>query len=312
MSDGTGFPFAAPLRAVDRIEVIEESPRLRLRTHKLVTATDPYMPGHFPKLTMLPAVFLMEGLRQALVTVVGGQAERQLELLEVRSARLLSPMLGGQEISSDITVDPVESVAGKRWLATATCTRQDGGKVATLKVLIGEPGDEDRVATTSEPPAAITGAPVTDHARIRELLPVRHPILLVDKVIDVAPGERISAVKAVTGSEPCYAGLPEGLPSCGYAYPRSLVFESFGQTSALLWLASGEAGIGGDGVLMLAAIRNCRFAGAVFPGDVLRHVVRLEQLVGDNAFLSGEIWLSDRCVASVGSLIAVNRRPEHL
>src|SRR4051812_8732195 len=50
-------PFAAPLRAVDRVELLTLDGGLRLRASKRVTAEDPYMAGHFPGLTMLPAVF---------------------------------------------------------------------------------------------------------------------------------------------------------------------------------------------------------------------------------------------------------------
>ncbi|GGO79949.1 hypothetical protein [Wenjunlia tyrosinilytica] len=294
--------FAAPLRAVDRVELLTLDGGLRLRAAKLVTAEDPYMAGHFPGLTMLPAVFLLEGVRQAVAQAFG--LADPPELLEVRSARLLAPMLGGEEITIDAGLEPQPE--GERWAVNARCTRQDGTAVATLKVLVGVPRGLESLAPPTAPPGPADGEPVIDHARIRELLPVRHPMLLVDRVVSVEPGRGISAVKAVTGSEPCYQEMPEGLPTARYAYPRSLAFESFGQSAALLWLVGAGVEVP-DGVLMLAAIRDCRFAGGVGPGEALRHVVRLEQLVSGNAFMSGEIWAGTRCVAVVGSLIAVNR-----
>lgn len=296
--------FAAPLRAVDSAELLrEDGGALRLRATKRVTVEDPYMAGHFPGLTMLPAVFLLEGLRQAVAQVF--DLGEPPELLEVRSARLLAPMLGGDLITVDAAVRPQPE--GGRWALDARCTGQDGTAVASLKVVVGVPGDADGLIAPTAPPEAVDGTPLVDHARIRELLPVRHPMLLVDRVVEVEPGRRISTAKAVTGSEPCYGGLPDGLPGGSYAYPRSLAFESFGQSAALLWLASAGHGGVPDGVLMLAAIRGCRFSGAVLPGEVLRHVVRLEQLVSGNAFLSGEVWSGRRCVAVVDTLIAVNR-----
>ena len=107
----------------------------------------------------------------------------------------------------------------------------------------------------------------------------RHPILLVDRLVQLQPFERIIAEKAVSGSEPCYAGMRDGLPTRAYAYPASLLLESFGQTGALLWLESlrstGRAVP--DGTLIFAAARDVVFHRPVLPGDVVRHVGRLER-----------------------------------
>ncbi|MBB5940159.1 hypothetical protein [Streptomyces zagrosensis] len=296
--------FAAPLRAVDHVELTQTADGTRLRSTKVVRESDPYMAGHFPDLTMLPAVFLLEGVRQAVAEAFA--LSEVPELLEVRSVRLQAPMLGGDEI----TVDAVVRAEGEhRWFLDARCTRQDGTPVARLKLLVGVATGEQPLTSTHGPltaPEPVTGPPIIGHARIRELLPVRHPMLLVDGVVAVEPGRLISGVKAISGSDVCYQNLPDGLPGERYSFPRSLIFESFGQTSALLWLATAETG-GPDSVLMLAAIRGCRFVGDVQPGEVLRHVVRLEQLVADSAFMSGEIWAADRCVAVIDSLIAVAR-----
>lgn len=295
-----GLHYAAPLRAVDRVDVLDREP-VRLRAVKTVTAADPYMDGHFPGLTMLPAVFLLEALRQVVADAV--PTGRPPELLTVLSSRLLTPMLGGDEITLDVTLEP----AGDAWKATARCARGDGTAVARLSALIGDPAVPGPAAAP-ERPAPVTGPPVLDHAAIRRLLPVRHPILLVDQVVALEGGRRIETVKNVTGSEPCYRGLVEDLPGSAYAFPRCLALESFGQSAALLWLGSEDGGAGG--LLMLAAIRDVRFTGAAGPGDQLRHVVRLDRTVGPNAFLDGEIWVGDRLLATVGTLIAVSRPVE--
>jgi 3-hydroxyacyl-[acyl-carrier-protein] dehydratase len=149
---------------------------------------------------------------------------------------------------------------------------------------------------------------VLEHADIRRILPHRHPILLVDRVLEIEPFKHIVAVKAISGSEPCYAELAEGLPAAAYAFPSSLLIESFAQAGVLLWLHS--AALRGErltGVLIFAAARDCTFHSAALPGDTLRHVVTLDRLVGDNAFLTGQTWAGDRLIASFGSLIGVLR-----
>jgi 3-hydroxyacyl-[acyl-carrier-protein] dehydratase len=149
-----------------------------------------------------------------------------------------------------------------------------------------------------------------EHVELRELLPHRHPVLLVDRAVEYEPGRRIVTLKAVSGSEPCYAGITGTAPDA-YAFPETLLVESFGQSGALLWLRTmADQGRPLTGVLIFASARDCVFEGRAYPGDVLRHVVRLDQTVGDNAFLSGETWVGDHRIAVMGSAVAVIRQAE--
>jgi 3-hydroxyacyl-[acyl-carrier-protein] dehydratase len=146
-----------------------------------------------------------------------------------------------------------------------------------------------------------------EHVDIRAILPQRHPLLLVDRVLELVPGSSIRTIKAITGTEPCYAALHDGAESWQYDYPRSLMIESLGQSAALLWL-EGRAPTPGDGqVLMFVGARDYHFEGSARPGDVLRHEVRLESVVADTAFASGETWVGERRVATVTTLIATRR-----
>jgi 3-hydroxyacyl-[acyl-carrier-protein] dehydratase len=146
-----------------------------------------------------------------------------------------------------------------------------------------------------------------DFGEIRAILPHDVPMVLVDQVVRLEPGVSLSAVKAISGSEPCYAGVPEGLPKARYAYPTSLLIESFGQAAALLW-HSAQGSLAGPGeLLMFAAARECRFSGHAYPGDVLRHEIRLETSVARTGFASGETWVGDRRIATMGSFVAVVR-----
>lgn len=139
------------------------------------------------------------------------------------------------------------------------------------------------------------------------MLPHAPPMLLVDRVERLEPGRSLCAVKAISGSEPCYQRLGAGLPLHRYAYPTTLILESFAQAVALLWHTRSGSLAGPGRVLMFAAIRDCRFEGAAYPGDVLRHQVALERVIADTAFAGGETWAGDRRVATVGSLVVVLR-----
>ena len=147
-----------------------------------------------------------------------------------------------------------------------------------------------------------------DHTAIRHVLPQGRPMVLVDRVVALDPGVSIVGLKAITGSEPCYRTLVAGAGRERHAYPVSLMLESFGQTAAILWLTGlGSSPVRDDHVLMLVAVRDCTIDGQAFPGDVLRHVARLDQVIGDNVFVTGEILVDGRRVATVGSMMAVMR-----
>ncbi len=154
----------------------------------------------------------------------------------------------------------------------------------------------------------MTGA--LDFAAITGLLPHRYPMLLVDTVALVQPGVSIVAQKSVTGNEPCYEGMLGGRNQC-FAYPYSLIVESMGQAGAILWLQTLAAtGSEEDGILVFVGARNMVFEADVFPGDTMEHRLRLEKVVADAAFLSGEIWVQQRLVAQVEWSIAA-RRPRY-
>ncbi|RJO78948.1 beta-hydroxyacyl-ACP dehydratase [Nocardia panacis] len=147
-----------------------------------------------------------------------------------------------------------------------------------------------------------------DQTEIQEILPHRHPILLIDRVDDITFFECLVAVKAVTCAEPCYRTVPETALSADFAYPRSLIIESFCQSCAFLWLASiRSVNAKPNGRLVFATAKDVVFHQHAFPGDLLRHTVRMTRMVGDNAFLTGEIWIGDRLVAEVGAIAAALR-----
>ncbi|MFF1903607.1 3-hydroxyacyl-ACP dehydratase FabZ family protein [Kitasatospora sp. NPDC058218] len=152
-----------------------------------------------------------------------------------------------------------------------------------------------------------------DHARLRGVLPHRYPILLVDTVEEIEYHARIVTTKAITGSEPCYAGIAQTTDRRRYAYPRSLIIESFGQSGAVLWLESiRRDGRELDGSLIFAAARDVTFHRQAHPGDILRHVAHIDHVVGDNAFLHGRTLIDGEVAVDYGSVIAVVRRTDAL
>ena len=65
---------------------------------------------------------------------------------------------------------------------------------------------------------------------IRNRLPHRYPFLLVDRVVEVVPGERIEAYKNLTINEPFFDGHFPGMP----VFPGVLLLEAMAQAAGIL------------------------------------------------------------------------------
>ncbi len=101
-------------------------------------------------------------------------------------------------------------------------------------------------------------------------LPHRYPFLLVDRVVALADGERLVAIKNVTANEPFFSGHFPGHP----IMPGVLICEALVQAGGLLASCSRDGLPAGKGVL-LAGLEHVRFRRRVIPGDQLRLEVEL-------------------------------------
>ena len=103
-----------------------------------------------------------------------------------------------------------------------------------------------------------------DIMKIMELLPHRYPFLLVDKVLEVVPGESITALKNVTFNEPFFQGHFPGLP----VMPGVLTLEAMAQAGAVMG-ALGGSELGDDKIFMFTGMNKVKFRRPVKPGDQL-------------------------------------------
>ncbi len=71
------LPHRRPFLLVDGIDAIVLGPRPMLRAHKMVSANEPVLEGHFPGLSLWPGVYTIEGLGQTtnLLDLIGGLIE---------------------------------------------------------------------------------------------------------------------------------------------------------------------------------------------------------------------------------------------
>jgi 3-hydroxyacyl-[acyl-carrier-protein] dehydratase len=104
---------------------------------------------------------------------------------------------------------------------------------------------------------------VLDSQAIQQLLPHRYPFLLVDRIIELVPRERIVGIKQVTVGEPFFQGHFPGAP----VMPGVLVIEALAQAGALLVMRELESHE--QKLPFFSGIKEARFRRPVVPGDTL-------------------------------------------
>ncbi len=149
-----------------------------------------------------------------------------------------------------------------------------------------------------------------NHQEIKAFNPQRYPIALVDRMVEIKPGESAIGLKAVTGTEACYSHLDETADIEEFSYPRSLLTESFCQASGPLCSQSGLDF--NERVMLFISMKDAEFIEPVYPGDVMEHNVLLEKMTTDAVVLSGVTKVNGRLVARFGQLIvaAKEKLPE--
>jgi 3-hydroxyacyl-[acyl-carrier-protein] dehydratase len=140
-----------------------------------------------------------------------------------------------------------------------------------------------------------------DIEAILRKLPHRYPFILVDRVLELVPGERVVALKNVTINEPYFAGHFPGHP----VMPGVLIIETLAQACAILALETLGAKEGDGTLFYFAGIDAARFKKLVVPGDQLRleaELVRSKRGVGKftaRALVDGQVVCETEMMCAV-------------
>ncbi len=144
---------------------------------------------------------------------------------------------------------------------------------------------------------------------VRKMLPQRAPVLLLDKVIELVPGQSAVGVKNVSVNEPYFQGhFPERL-----IVPGATIIEVSAQLTAILLCAGEGGGTGVRRLGYLAAVRDFKFLKPVVPGDQMIIRVRglrsegsmyrvdVEAFVEDDTVAKGVLWVADAGAAETSA-----------
>lgn len=142
-----------------------------------------------------------------------------------------------------------------------------------------------------------------DIKQVMELLPHRYPFLLIDRVIEVEQGQRLSALKNVSINEPFFQGHFPGQP----VMPGVLILEAMAQATGLL--AFSDMGDGHESKLyMLVGIDKSRFRGQVVPGDQLRLNIALKRSMRGIGIYECEALVDGEVVAEAEMMCSAQER----
>ncbi len=126
---------------------------------------------------------------------------------------------------------------------------------------------------------------------IQKILPHRFPFLLIDKVIDIQPNEKLVALKNVSINEHFFVGhFPDEK-----VMPGVLILEAMAQAGCVYFYYSQNLQ-GKDFVFYLGRV-NAKFHDKVVPGDQLKIEVTTIKLLKNAGFLKTQAFVKEKLVA---------------
>lgn len=110
-----------------------------------------------------------------------------------------------------------------------------------------------------------------DATEIQKIIPHRYPMLLIDCVDELVPGEKATAIRNVTINEEVFNGHFPDNP----VLPGALIVESLAQTGAVALLSHPDFK---GKTAYFGGIQSAEFRKVVRPGDVMKLEVVLEKI----------------------------------
>ena len=130
-----------------------------------------------------------------------------------------------------------------------------------------------------------------DIREIKKIIPHRFPFLMLDRVIDVQPNQKLIAIKNVSIDEHYFVGhFPQEK-----VMPGVLIIEAMAQAGCIYFYYSKN--LQGKDLIYYLAKAEAKFFAPVVPGDQLRIEVTTIKLMPKVGFLKMQGFVGDRLVA---------------
>jgi len=131
---------------------------------------------------------------------------------------------------------------------------------------------------------------IMDVQEIRDILPHRFPMLLVDRIVEMT-AESIVGIKNVTANEPFFTGHFPDFP----VMPGVLIVEAMAQVAGVLVLKSIPDRH--NKLVLLASVEEAKFRRPVVPGDQLRIEMTVTRAKASVAKMRGVATVEGKVVA---------------
>lgn len=153
---------------------------------------------------------------------------------------------------------------------------------------------------------------VLDVEAVRDILPHRYPLLLVDRILELEPGKRAVGLKNVTINEEFFNGHFPGKA----IMPGVLVVEAMAQVGGVLMLSLPEHS---NKLAYIGGVDKARFRKPVVPGDTLITEVDVLRFRGTTGKVRAVGRVNGQVVAEAEVLFVLvernrngNHIPDHL
>ncbi len=130
-----------------------------------------------------------------------------------------------------------------------------------------------------------------DIQEIQKIIPHRYPFLLIDKVIDLKPNEKLVAIKNVTVNEPFFQGhFPDEK-----IMPGVLIVEALAQAGCVYFYYS--KGLFGKKLVYYLGKVSVKYHAPVVPGDQLRLEVETLKFLANTGIIKTQAFVGEKVVA---------------
>ncbi|MEM7252837.1 MAG: 3-hydroxyacyl-ACP dehydratase FabZ [Pseudomonadota bacterium] len=137
-------------------------------------------------------------------------------------------------------------------------------------------------------------------------LPHRYPFVLIDRVLECVPGERLRALKNVSVNEPFFPGHFPQNP----VMPAVLILEAMAQATGIMAMKSFEPAPSDNAIYYFVGVDKARFRRPVIPGDQLiidvtyqRHTKGILR-AGAEAKVDGKLAASAELMGALRDLVS--------
>lgn len=137
---------------------------------------------------------------------------------------------------------------------------------------------------------------------IKKIIPHRFPFLLIDKIIDLVPNDRLIAVKNVSANEHFFEGhFPDEK-----VMPGVLIIEAMAQAGCIYFYYSRD--LQGKDLYYYLGKVTAKFMAPVVPGDQLRLEVRTRKFIKNTGIVETKAFVGDKMVTEAEIVFSTKER----